>query len=71
MLQYLPDFTFPERRTAMKFCDMAYTRQGGTRTFTELLKNAGLDSPFDETCLRRVCETAGAWLESFDLSGIE
>lgn len=50
---------------------MAYTRQGGSRTFTELLANAGLDSPFDETCLRGVCETAGDWLDKFDLTGIE
>ena len=50
---------------------MAYTRQGGSRTFTELLENAGLDSPFDEKCLRGVCEAARAWLEDFDLTGIE
>ncbi|MDE6280695.1 MAG: M3 family oligoendopeptidase [Oscillospiraceae bacterium] len=50
---------------------MAYARQGGSRTFTDLLKNAGLDSPFEEKCLRGVCEAASAWLDSFDLSGIE
>ncbi len=50
---------------------MAYTRQGGSHTFTDLLKNAGLDSPFEEKCLRGVCEAASAWLDSFDLSGIE
>ena len=50
---------------------MAYTMQGGTRTFTELLENAGLKSPFDEECLREVCETANAWLNGFDLAGIE
>ena len=50
---------------------MAYTRQGGSRVFTELLENAGLRSPFDEACLRAVCDTAKAWLESFDLTGIE
>ncbi len=49
---------------------MAYTRQGGSRTFTELLENAGLDTPFDEKCLREVCETASAWLDGFDLTGI-
>lgn len=49
---------------------MAYTEQGGSRTFTELLKNAGLDSPFEESCLRFVCETAKDWLAAFDLSGI-
>ena len=50
---------------------MAYARQGGSHTFTDLLKNAGLDSPFEEKCLRGVCETASAWLDSFDLSGIQ
>ena len=43
---------------------MAYTRQGGSRVFTELLKNAGLDSPFEESCLRGVCETAKQWLDN-------
>jgi len=50
---------------------MAYTRQGGSKVFTELLKNAGLDTPFDENCLRTVCRTAGDWLSAFDLTGIE
>ena len=49
---------------------MAYTKQGGSRTFTALLENAGLDTPFDEKCLREVCETASAWLDGFDLTGI-
>ena len=50
---------------------MAYTKQGGSRTFVELLKNADLKTPFDEECLKEVCETATKWLESFDLTGIE
>ena len=50
---------------------MAYARQGGSRTFTELLKNAGLESPFDEKCLRGVCETASKWLSGVDMTGIE
>ena len=49
---------------------MAYTQQGGSRVFTELLRNAGLDSPFEETCLKTVCETANRWLANFDLSEI-
>ena len=49
---------------------MAYTRQGGSRTFTDLLKNAGLETPFEESCLRGVCERASAWLDGFDLTGI-
>lgn len=50
---------------------MAYTRQGGTAPFTDLVTNAGLVSPFDEECLRGICERADAWLASFDLSDIE
>ena len=50
---------------------MAYTKQGGSRTFTGLLAHAGLPSPFDEACLRDVCEAAAQWLASFDLTGIE
>ena len=50
---------------------MAYTRQGGSEVFTTLLKNAGLESPFDEECLRTVCETAKNWLDNYDLTGIE
>ena len=49
---------------------MAYTKQGGSRVFTELLKNAGLDSPFDERCLRGVCAAANRWLEAYDLTGL-
>ncbi len=50
---------------------MAYTVQGGSRTFTGLLENAGLRTPFDETCLKGVCETAAEWLNAFDLTEIE
>ncbi len=50
---------------------MAYTKQGGSRTFVELLKNADLATPFDEECLKGVCETAKQWLNDFDLGGIE
>ena len=50
---------------------MAYTRQGGTEVFTTLLANAGLVSPFDENCLKEVCETAMKWLDVFDMSTVE
>ena len=49
---------------------LAYARLGGSLTFTELLQRAGLDSPFDGDCLRRVCIKASRWLEECDLSGI-
>lgn len=50
---------------------IAYTEQGGSRVFTELLKNAGLESPFDEATLKGVCKKANDWLSSYDLEGIE
>ena len=50
---------------------MAYTRQGGSKVFTELLSGAGLESPFNPACLRRVCDTARSWLEAYDLGGVE
>ena len=49
---------------------MAYTVQGGSRVFTELLENAGMVSPFGDACLRNVCDTARNWLSEFDLEGI-
>ena len=49
---------------------MAYTKQGGSRVFTELLNNAGMESPFAEETLKGVCETARQWLNDFDLEGI-
>ena len=50
---------------------MAYTRQGGSRSFVDLLTHAGLKTPFDEECLKSVCEAAMKWLDGFDLTGIE
>ncbi len=50
---------------------MAYTRQGGSCTFTQLLANAGLESPFEESCLRGVCQAASQWLDGCDMTGIE
>lgn len=42
---------------------MAYTEQGGSRVFTDLLKNAGLKTPFDAECLKEVCDAADKWLD--------
>lgn len=50
---------------------MNYTKLGGSMVFTDLLKEAGLDSPFDEKCLKEVCAEAEAYLDAYDLSGIE
>ena len=50
---------------------MAYTKQGGTHTFTDLLKNAGMDSPFEGDTLKTVAEAAKKWLDAYDMTGIE
>ena len=47
---------------------MAYTRPAGTKTFVELLKGAKLVSPFQEDSMVKICETASAWLDAFDVS---
>lgn len=50
---------------------MAYSQQGGSETFTRLLENAGLSSPFDGETLRKVCLRAKDYLDAYDLSSIE
>ena len=50
---------------------MAYTVQGGSRVFTDLLAGAELESPFEERCLQHVCAAADAWLSDYDLRVIE
>ena len=50
---------------------VALVRQGGTRPFAELIRNAGLQSPFEEECLKNISETAKKWIDGFDLTGIE
>ena len=50
---------------------MAYTAQGGSEVFTKLLENAGMDTPFNETCMRTVCETAADWLDAFDAAALK
>ena len=46
---------------------MAYTRQGGSDVFTNLLAKAGLGSPFDGQTLRGVCEKAAEWLDQHSM----
>jgi len=50
---------------------LAYTRLGGSMVFTDLLKESGLNSPFDAVCLKEICEEAERFLDEYDLSGIE
>ena len=50
---------------------MDYTRLGGTMVFTELLKEAGLESPFDPECMKRIAERVMDFLDNYDLTGIE
>jgi M3 family oligoendopeptidase len=50
---------------------MAYTKQGGSDVFTELLRKAGLRSPLEEETMREICGKADKWLAEYDLTGIE
>jgi M3 family oligoendopeptidase len=49
---------------------MAYTAAAGTKTFTQLIEDAGLLSPFGDEGLRQVCSAAMKWLEGYDLNGL-
>ena len=46
---------------------MAYTRLGGSLPFTELLKEADLESPFEPETLKGICERAATWLKEFQV----
>ncbi|MBR5547084.1 MAG: M3 family oligoendopeptidase [Clostridia bacterium] len=50
---------------------MKYTNLGGSMLFTDLLKAAGLNSPFDEKGMAEICAEAETFLDSYDLNGIE
>ena len=45
---------------------MKLVRKAGTQTFEELVKTAGLSSPFEEKTLCRVAEAAKNWLNEND-----
>jgi len=42
---------------------MAFTAQGGTKTFVELCAVAGIKTPFEEGSVKAITETAGDWLK--------
>ena len=50
---------------------MAYTKLGGSMVFTDLLREAGLESPFDPICLKNICAKAAEFLAEFDMTGME
>lgn len=50
---------------------MAYSKKGGSLSFTELLAHADLDSPFEPETLKAVAEKAAEYLKNFDLSQIK
>ena len=50
---------------------MKYTSLGGSMLFTDLLKAAGLNSPFDESSMAEICAEAERFLEDYDLTDIE
>ena len=48
---------------------MELVKLGGTRTFTELVKAAGLETPFGDSALKTVSDAAREWLSKADKSG--
>jgi M3 family oligoendopeptidase len=50
---------------------LALVKQAGTRTFRELVSEAGLPLPFDEAALASVAEAAAAWLAAADSTKLE
>lgn len=47
---------------------MKFVKQAGTKTFTEIIDIAGLDTPFGEKALETVAKTAADWLDKADIS---
>ncbi len=47
---------------------MKFVKQAGTKTFTEIIDIAGLDTPFGEKALEAVAKTAADWLDRADIS---
>ncbi len=45
---------------------LAFVDKGGTQTFEELARGAGLKVPYDEGCIRAVGEGVGKWLEAHE-----
>ncbi len=50
---------------------MEYTKLGGSDTWTNMLAQSNLDSPFVGDTLKNICAKAAKYLEDFDLTGIE
>lgn len=45
-----------------------FLKLGGTKTFVDLARSAGLDSPLENTCMKKVCQTAKTWLDAHSIS---
>ncbi len=46
---------------------LSFTKMGGTKTFVDLVRSAGLVSPMDNGCLKSICGTISDWLFSLDV----
>ena len=40
-----------------------FTKQAGTKTFVELLRRAKLKTPFEQGCIKAVCEKVMDWID--------
>ena len=47
---------------------MKFVEQAGTKTFTEIIDLAGLDTPFGDKALETVAKIAAEWLDKADIS---
>ena len=50
---------------------MKFVEQAGTKTFTEIIDLAGLDTPFGDKALETVARTAAEWLDKADISNFK
>ena len=60
-----------EDREAAWMTYMDYTRLGGSMVFTDLLRESGLQSPFDPDCLKNIAAGVKEFLDSVDLTEME
>lgn len=43
---------------------LAFVKTGGTKTYVDLVKSAGLELPFQSGCIKKLCEEINAYLEA-------
>ncbi len=64
-LQFFAEYLQDSKAAWEKY--LAFVRKGGTKTFIDLVKGAGLISPLDDGCLKYITENIAKWLEENQL----